>query len=191
MRTLIKKDIIAGSGLIIGGAVIIILAMIFSALSREKFADLIIPLFVGFSGAGYYGQFSDDDKSKYIEYALTLPITRHNIVDVKYIEALLLWVIFLIVEWLNPAGDRTLRTVVPSTMLIAFALVLPFVFKYGGRGNRIVAIGTGISLIAPFIAALAIGDHPEHPLAILYPVAGASIIISWLISRKVIMTRDF
>jgi hypothetical protein len=192
MRALLKKDICTGLPMFIAGAVcLLILVLIYSVIGSERVFDIISTVFLGFACITFFILFSNDASTKFTEYALTLPIKRCRLVDIRYLEAMIICAVAFLISLLSHSDDLVLRIALPATQSIAIAFILPFLYKFGGNSGKSVGLCTFIAFIIAFGSILLLDGRQGFPLAALYPAAAVTLLISWQISRKVITTRDF
>ena len=93
MLGLVKKDLLMIKGNI--RQVILFLVVFLILAFQENNIIVIVPVFV--SMMVFITTFSYDEYNKWDAYAISLPVSRKNIVKAKYVASIILWVIALLV----------------------------------------------------------------------------------------------
>jgi len=132
-----------------------------------------------------------DEKSKWDRYALTMPVSRTNMVLSKYVlSGILLFIsfaanlIFMIIAGTEPIQSLTIASVMMGIGLFFIFVILPVLFKFGVEKGRFIIM---LVFLAPSLIALIgskIGfEMPDESFMRLLPVIGVIIlVISGIIS---------
>ena len=144
-----------------------------------------------------------DEKDGWMMYCDTLPVTRRQIVTVKYIECALLavsvCVLAVAAALLRGQTDPlyweqvvSILPLMPLTGLVAPALVFPAMFRYGTIRGRAVYIGV-VLLVAVTCAVLVVADITgahKWSFALTLAVSLAVFAGSWALSVKWFGARE-
>lgn len=144
-----------------------------------------------------------DEKDGWMMYCDTLPVTRRQIVTVKYVicailaaaVTLLAIAAALVRGQLDPAFRAELKTLLPLmplTGLTAPALMFPAMFRLGAIKGRTVYISVVI-LVAAACAVLVIADGASAravPFALSLVIPLAVFVGSWALSVKWFRARE-
>lgn len=144
-----------------------------------------------------------DEKDGWMMYCDTLPVTRRQIVTVKYVicailaaaVTLLAIAAALVRGQLDPAFRAELKTLLPLmplTGLTAPALMFPAMFRLGVIKGRTVYISVVI-LVAAACAVLVIADGASAravPFALSLVISLAVFVGSWALSVKWFRARE-
>ena len=144
-----------------------------------------------------------DEKDGWMMYCDTLPVTRRQIVTVKYVicailaaaVTLLAIAVALVRGQLDPAFRAELKTLLPLmplTGLTAPALMFPAMFRLGAIKGRTVYISVVI-LVAAACAVLVIADGASAravPFALSLVISLAVFVGSWALSVKWFRARE-
>ncbi len=144
-----------------------------------------------------------DEKDGWMMYCETLPVTRRQIVTVKYVicailaaaVTLLAIAAALVRGQLDPAFRAELKTLLPLmplTGLTAPALMFPAMFRLGAIKGRTVYISVVI-LVAAACAVLVIADGASAravPFALSLVISLAVFVGSWALSVKWFQARE-
>ena len=144
-----------------------------------------------------------DEKDGWMMYCDILPVTRRQIVTVKYVicailaaaVTLLAIAAALVRGQLDPAFRAELKTLLPLmplTGLTAPALMFPAMFRLGAIKGRTVYISVVI-LVAAACAVLVIADGASAravPLALSLVISLAVFVGSWALSVKWFRARE-
>lgn len=144
-----------------------------------------------------------DEKDGWMMYCDTLPVTRRQIVTVKYVicailaaaVTLLAIAAALVRGQLDPAFRAELKTLLPLmplTGLTAPALMFPAMFRLGAIKGRTVYISVVI-LVAAACAVLVIADGASAravPFALSLGISLAVFVGSWALSVKWFRARE-
>lgn len=144
-----------------------------------------------------------DEKDGWMMYCDTLPVTRRQIVTVKYVicailaaaVTLLAIAAALVRGQLDPAFRAELKTLLPLmplTGLTAPALMFPAMFRLGAIKGRTVYISVVI-LVAAACAVLVIADGASAravPFGLSLVISLAVFVGSWALSVKWFRARE-
>lgn len=144
-----------------------------------------------------------DEKDGWMMYCDTLPVTRRQIVTVKYVicailaaaVTLLAIAAALVRGQLDPAFRAELKTLLPLmplTGLTAPALMFPAMFRLGAIKGRTVYISVVI-LVAAACAVLVIADGASAravPFVLSLVISLAVFVGSWALSVKWFRARE-
>lgn len=157
--------------------------------------------------------FSYDDYNKWNAYALTLPKGRENIVKAKYISAILLTFIATLFGIFFSALAFSLKDVFQldqilfnsiiylTTILVMISIICPLLFKFGLEKGRIILMVMifGIFSIASILTECVNIAIPSHIISLFHhyglifflSVSAVSLIISYHISKRICLKREF
>ena len=156
----------------------------------------------------FISSFSYDDIAKWDKYALSLPITRAEIVRSKYLLAVIFLAIGSVASFLIDIVFRyfdgtldileSLATVysLVAVACIFISLLIPLIYKFGVERSRIIILGcASIPFILVYIfKKLEIGLPSENMLKILLIISPLVVILimylSYLISLKIYENKD-
>lgn len=157
--------------------------------------------------------FSYDDMAKWNVYALTLPVSRRDMVLSKYILALLLALGGSLISLLFGVGFAFYRhqqldeqfiiiAVVFGVALVFISILFPLIYRYGVEKSRMFMMIIFAAPTAAFVILSNTGfvmsageitrwEQIIHSLLWLVPVAVAALFwISYLISYRIYMKKD-
>ena len=204
----------------------------FMNIMRNK--KLLILLFVFYIGLGFFMDsnvsvcgmmvfflsyqlltaFSFDEAGKWERFAMTMPLSRRQLVNSKYILMLLLVGLgFLlscvtggILNVIHPVEGESFREIVvaaagvSAAFLILFSLMMPFIFWLGMEKARLLLIicfalpALGVYAVVSLVRKYSIpmpGEEDIRLLISLVPVFLAGITaVSWLISVRVFRKKE-
>ncbi|WP_426350653.1 ABC-2 transporter permease [Alloiococcus sp. CFN-8] len=156
----------------------------------------------------FISSFSYDDIAKWDKYALSLPITRADIVRSKYLLAVIFLAIGSVASFLIDIAFRyfdgkldIIESLLTLYGLVAMAcifisLLLPLIYKFGVERSRIIILGcAAVPFILTYILQkLGIGLPSENILRILLIISPLFVILimylSYLISLKIYENKD-
>ena len=209
MLGLIKKDLLMIKGnlrqAILFLGVFIILAL------QENNIIVIVPVFV--SMMIFMTTFSYDEYNKWEAYAISLPVSRKNIVKAKYVASIILWVIALLVtvvitgimgifeQNLNYSEMFGMILGCVFSIVLLEAVMFPLIFKFGVEKGRI-GVFIGVFVIAALLGFIFTGIDLENANGfieffnnyyyILIPlVAVILMVISYFISKRIYLKKEF
>lgn len=209
MLGLVKKDLLMIKGnmrqVILFLVVFIILAL------EENNIIVIVPVFV--SMMIFMTTFSYDEYNKWDAYAISLPVSRKNIVKSKYVASLILWLIALLVtvviavvmgvfeqNW-NYSEMFGMILGCAFSIVLLEAIMFPLIFKFGIEKGRI-GIFVGVFAIAALLGFIFTGvdlngasgfiEFFNKYYYILIPlVALILLLISYFISKRIYLKKEF
>ena len=187
--------------------------LLFSTLNPTFLSGMITILFA----MQILTTFSYDDYSKWNMYALSLPITKKQLVLSKYILGIsfiifggvfsfILTSLLSLFKWRFIIGDLVSSILVSKVIMILIILILlPLIFKYGVERSRIMllaifAIPTVLILIISKVLALTGIPFPsEEQLNALLPVICiiatliliAGSYVSYMTSVKIVTKKEY
>lgn len=148
--------------------------------------------------------FAYDDKAKWDRYALTMPVSRREIVFSKYLLvfafALIAFLLSLFVSlWVTRNFHDSLTSSLTLFLvnLVLTSIVLPIFFKFGTEKGRIVLLAlilipTFVSLFASKLNLMMPDAATVHTLLSFAPFAGILIIVlSVFLSIKIYTHKEF
>lgn len=152
--------------------------------------------------------YSYDEREKWCNYSITLPVSKSQFVSAKYIMGLLcnLVLIFIVAivqafQMINtgvftPSGYFSIIVSLLSICLIAPSILMPFIFKFGTEKGRIVYYIV-IGCICGLLGILAT-NHLQFStlldglnIIIIFLVSVGIYIASWLLSIHFYRNREF
>ena len=209
MLGLIKKDLLMIKGNL-RQAILFLIVFIILAL-QENNIIVIVPVFV--SMMIFMTTFSYDEYNKWEAYAISLPVSRKNIVKAKYVASIILWVIALLVtvvitgimgifeQNLNYSEMFGMILGCVFSIVLLEAVMFPLIFKFGVEKGRI-GVFIGVFVIAALLGFIFTGIDLENANGfieffnnyyyILIPlVAVILMVISYFISKRIYLKKEF
>lgn len=209
MLGLVKKDLLMIKGNI--RQVILFLVVFLILAFQENNIIVIVPVFV--SMMVFITTFSYDEYNKWDAYAISLPVSRKNIVKAKYIASIILWAIALLVTvvitGIMGLFEQNINYFEMFGMILGcvFSIVLleaimfPLIFKFGVEKGRI-GLFVGVFAIAGLLGFIFTGIDLENATGfieifnkyyyILIPlVAVILLVISYFVSKKIYLKKEF
>ena len=209
MLGLVKKDLLMIKGNI--RQVILFLVVFLILAFQENNIIVIVPVFV--SMMVFITTFSYDEYNKWDAYAISLPVSRKNIVKAKYVASIILWVIALLVTvvitGIMGLFEQNINYFEMFGMILGcvFSIVLleaimfPLIFKFGVEKGRI-GLFVGVFAIAGLLGFIFTGIDLENATGfieifnkyyyILIPlVAVILLVISYFVSKKIYLKKEF
>ena len=186
--------------------------MVFLILAfQENNIIVIVPVFV--SMMIFMTTFSYDEYNKWEAYAISLPVSRKNIVKAKYFASIILWAIALLVTAVitvvmgifeqNINYSEMIGMILGCVFSIVLleALMFPLIFKFGVEKGRI-GVFIGVFVIAALLGFIFTGIDLENANGfieffnnyyyILIPlVAVILMVISYFVSKKIYLKKEF
>lgn len=209
MKGLILKDLL----LIKGNARYILIFLVIFGLIALEGNDVLyfIPAFI--SMMMFMTTFSYDEYNKWDAYAISLPVSRKNIVKAKYVASIILWVIALLVTvvitGIMGLFEQNINYFEMFGMILGcvFSIVLleaimfPLIFKFGVEKGRI-GLFVGVFAIAALLGFIFTGIDLENANGfieifneyyyILLPlVAVILLVISYYVSKRIYLKKEF
>lgn len=151
--------------------------------------------------------FSFDEKARWEKYALTMPVSRKDIVISKYLLSILLSIISTILSFaVSAAISGELYNTFLSSMftfvlaIFALSIILPIIFKFGSEKGRIILMAVIFvpSIISLLLSQLKIKfdisqliDRLTDSLFALPVLAAIFLFISIAISGNIYEHREF
>ena len=191
---------------------VILFLLVFLILAfQENNIIVIVPVFV--SMIVFITTFSYDEYNKWDAYAISLPVSRKNIVKAKYVASIILWVIALLVTvvitGIMGLFEQNINYFEMFGMILGcvFSIVLleaimfPLIFKFGVEKGRI-GLFVGVFAIAGLLGFIFTGIDLENATGfieifnkyyyILIPlVAVILLVISYFVSKKIYLKKEF
>ena len=209
MLGLIKKDLLMIKGNL-RQAILFLVVFIILAL-QENNIIVIVPVFV--SMMIFMTTFSYDEYNKWEAYAISLPVSRKNIVKAKYFASIILWAIAPLVTAVitvvmgifeqNINYSEMIGMILGCVFSIVLleALMFPLIFKFGVEKGRI-GVFIGVFVIAALLGFIFTGIDLENANGfieffnnyyyILIPlVAVILMVISYFVSKKIYLKKEF
>ena len=209
MLGLVKKDLLMIKGNM--RQVILFLVVFLILAFQENNIIVIVPVFV--SMIVFITTFSYDEYNKWDAYAISLPVSRKNIVKAKYVASIILWVIALLVTvvitGIMGLFEQNINYFEMFGMILGcvFSIVLleaimfPLIFKFGVEKGRI-GLFVGVFAIAGLLGFIFTGIDLENATGfieifnkyyyILIPlVAVILLVISYFVSKKIYLKKEF
>ena len=209
MLGLVKKDLLMIKGNI--RQVILFLVVFLILAFQENNIIVIVPVFV--SMMVFITTFSYDEYNKWDAYAISLPVSRKNIVKAKYVASIILWAIALLVTvvitGITGLFEQNINYFEMFGMILGcvFSIVLleaimfPLIFKFGVEKGRI-GLFVGVFAIAGLLGFIFTGIDLENATGfieifnkyyyILIPlVAVILLVISYFVSKKIYLKKEF
>ena len=209
MLGLVKKDLLMIKGNI--RQVILFLVVFLILAFQENNIIVIVPVFV--SMIVFITTFSYDEYNKWDAYAISLPVSRKNIVKAKYVASIILWAIALLVTvvitGIMGLFEQNINYFEMFGMILGcvFSIVLleaimfPLIFKFGVEKGRI-GLFVGVFAIAGLLGFIFTGIDLENATGfieifnkyyyILIPLAAVILlVISYFVSKKIYLKKEF
>ena len=209
MLGLVKKDLLMIKGNM--RQVILFLVVFLILAFQENNIIVIVPVFV--SMMVFITTFSYDEYNKWNAYAISLPVSRKNIVKAKYVASIILWAIALLVTvvitGIMGLFEQNINYFEMFGMILGcvFSIVLleaimfPLIFKFGVEKGRI-GLFVGVFAIAGLLGFIFTGIDLENATGfieifnkyyyILIPlVAVILLVISYFVSKKIYLKKEF
>ena len=209
MLGLVKKDLLMIKGNI--RQVILFLVVFLILAFQENNIIVIVPVFV--SMMVFITTFSYDEYNKWDAYAISLPVSRKNIVKAKYVASIILWAIALLVTvvitGIMGLFEQNINYFEMFGMILGcvFSIVLleaimfPLIFKFGVEKGRI-GLFVGVFAIAGLLGFIFTGIDLENANGfieifneyyyILLPlVAVILLVISYYVSKRIYLKKEF
>ena len=209
MLGLVKKDLLMIKGNM--RQVILFLVVFLILAFQENNIIVIVPVFV--SMMVFITTFSYDEYNKWDAYAISLPVSRKNIVKAKYVASIILWAIALLVTvvitGIMGLFEQNINYFEMFGMILGcvFSIVLleaimfPLIFKFGVEKGRI-GLFVGVFAIAGLLGFIFTGIDLENATGfieifnkyyyILIPlVAVILLVISYFVSKKIYLKKEF
>ena len=206
MKGLILKDLLNLKGTFKTlGVMIMLFAVVFIPAGNGFIYGIIIFMFAMM----VITTISYDDLAKWDAYALTMPVTRKEMVLSKYLVMVLLntlgAVLSLIIGivgsfLMNQSFDLEILVIVGLVYLIAFifgSLIIPLIYKFGTEKARLMLflcalIPTALFLLLEqFNVPLPTTGNPWIYLILLVACSVIGVILSYLISLKIYTKKEF
>lgn len=213
MKGLLIKDIINLKGYAKSLIGLLVFFTVISCMSGD--ISFLSGMTIIFSVSFSMSSFTYDNYSKWDSYAMSLPITRKDMVKSKYVFALIIagagtflaLIILLIVGVVNGFTDMGEKLTVIGVLLIwsviAISVMLPFMYKYGVDKARFIMMGIFLvpTVLIMVVAKLGLkvpaikANTDIHVLAAIIGTAAvaatiALLVVSYRISCKVYMLKD-
>lgn len=209
MLGLVKKDLLMIKGNI--RQVILFLVVFLVLAFQENNIIVIVPVFV--SMMVFITTFSYDEYNKWNAYAISLPVSRKNIVKAKYVASIILWAIALLVtvvitgimglfeQNLNYSEMFGMILGCVFSIVLLEAIMFPLIFKFGVEKGRI-GLFVGVFAIAGLLGFIFTGIDLENATGfieifnkyyyILIPLAAVILlVISYFVSKKIYLKKEF
>ena len=209
MLGLVKKDLLMIKGNM--RQVILFLVVFLILAFQENNIIVIVPVFV--SMIVFITTFSYDEYNKWDAYAISLPVSRKNIVKAKYVASIILWAIALLVTvvitGIMGLFEQNINYFEMFGMILGcvFSIVLleaimfPLIFKFGVEKGRI-GLFVGVFAIAGLLGFIFTGIDLENATGfieifnkyyyILIPLAAVILlVISYFVSKKIYLKKEF
>ena len=215
MKGLLRKEF----AIIGGGAtfVTLVIFMVFVLVMQQPHpehntdsAPVFVPLVLA-CFTGFHPFISHSAEGRWRQYVKTLPYSRKQIVDAKYLFACLAAGCMLIFEvlllfLLNAPHIAAMTALAASVMLLIPALLLPFIFLEYRRGWQtgtlllflsVCLLTTAAGFVLPIMYSIGTRQssiEPESQLLLYSPyylLAAAVLLfpLSWLLSRRIFCRR--
>ena len=209
MLGLIKKDLLMIKGNMRQVMLFLIVFLILAL--QENNIIVIVPVFV--SMMVFITTFSYDEYNKWDAYAITLPISRNDIVKSKYITSVILWLIALLVTvvivGIMGFFEQNINYFELFGMILGcvFSIVLlesimfPLIFKFGVEKGRI-GVFVGVFVIAALLGFVFTGIDLDNATGfvdffnkyyyLLLPLVSIVVlIISYFVSKRIYLKKEF
>ena len=187
-----------GKSYILLVAVFFGLAMINSDGQGGYLLWLLYPVF--FLGSLPASLLSADEKDGWQVYCEALPLTRRQIVTVKYATSAALTAVITVLVLLVAAicgqaemlRDSELLPLLPLAGTLAPSLMFPAMFRFGATKGRAVYVTVVIAMAVACAALMVTGDTTERawPLPLTLGIALAVFAASWALSVRWFEARE-
>ena len=206
MTGLIIKDILNLKKSLMASLLMLLLFSI--AAYQSKDPSFLIGVFVIIIAMQAVSAIAYDDLAKWDVYALTMPVSRKELVTSKYILAALLSIIALIVSatisyfFIFPLSNLSTREfLITSYLVFAIAMLLisvalPLIYKFGVERSRLLLVAVILipTSIGVFLNKMGIVLPDEKQLLMLAKISPIMIIgilfISIFISTRIYKNKD-
>lgn len=211
MKGLIKKDFLLLKGNL---TYFLIVTIVFSVFTLTGFAFNILFILPFITIMLFISTFNWDDFNNWNAYAITLPIERKNIVKSKYISAMIILLISItlgiIISFLTTIISKNnfnmmniLSDILGTALglMLVLAIWLPCIYQFGVEKGRIMlfisvfSITILASIASKFIDFTTITNiinSLDNIWMIIIPIlAIATLIISYFISKKIFLKKEF
>lgn len=206
MRGLLLKDLYMARRYCWTFLILVAAFLVVSIVGEENLFFMVYPMII--SGIIPVSLISYDERDKWDAYSGTLPYTRGQLVNVKYLVGLCLGVVVFVITMttivvrMQVQGQFSLEklAVVGTALLVmgclAPALMLPFIFKCGVEKGRMAyfiiiglacASGGALASMGFQVQEVSVG---LWPLAVVAGVAVALYALSWQLSIKFYQKRE-
>lgn len=206
MKGLILKDLLnLKSSFKMLGVMILFFAVAFLSQRNGVVFGIIIMMFAMM----VVTTISCDDLAKWDAYALTMPVTRKEIVLSKYLVMALLNTLGAVLSvivgivgsfFIKQSFDQEILVIVGLVYLIAFifgSLIIPLIYKFGTEKARLMLflcalLPTALMLLLEQLnVPLPTTGNPWIYLFLLIGFAVAGVVLSYLISLKIYHKKEF
>ncbi|MEA4805883.1 ABC-2 transporter permease [Acetobacterium wieringae] len=206
MKGLILKDLLnLKSSFKMLGVMILFFAVAFLSQRNGVVFGIIIMMFAMM----VVTTISCDDLAKWDAYALTMPVTRKEIVLSKYLVMALLNTLGAVLSvivgivgsfFIKQSFDQEILVIVGLVYLIAFifgSLIIPLIYKFGTEKARLMLFLCAllptalILLLEQFNVPMPTTGNPWIYLFLLIGLSVAGVILSYLISLKIYTKKEF
>lgn len=187
-----------GKSYILLVAVFFGLAMINSDGQGGYLLWLLYPVF--FLGSLPASLLSADEKDGWLVYCEALPLTRRQIVTVKYatsaaLTAMITVLVLLVAAICGQAEmlrNSELLPLLPLAGTLAPSLMFPAMFRFGATKGRAVYVTVVIAMAVACAALMVTGDTTERawPLPLTLGIALAVFAASWALSVRWFEARE-
>ena len=191
MLGLIKKDLLMIKG---NMRQVLLFLIVFLILAlQENNIIVIVPVFV--SMMVFITTFSYDEYNKWDAYAITLPISRKDIVKSKYITSVILWLIALLVTvvivGIMGIFEQNIDYFEMFGMILGCALsivlleavMFPLIFKFGVERTRILMMA--VIFIPVFAIVAGIQYLPETVIAFM--VQNVNLMVALAVALSILL----
>lgn len=148
---------------------------------------------------------SYDERARWDKYALTMPISRQDLVIGKYLlggiflgMAFLMYLVFgLITRMETPLNVLLISAALAGVGLMFLSILLPILFKWGVEKGRFLMIGVLAVPTAAIVVASKLGialpnEKVLHTIAFLSPIIVLLVLAgSIFLSVRVYMNKEF
>ncbi|MDD6212158.1 MAG: ABC-2 transporter permease [Clostridiales bacterium] len=202
MKGLLLKDYYLLTGYCRSFILLITVFVLASCAGNDSFFFTSFPCI--FAGILPMTLLSYDDREKWTDYAGTFPYTKAMLVSVKYIMGLFttlsIFALTVAVQLIRAVVVSDISFFVKSIPLLsvsltggllASAILLPFIFRFGVEKGRIVyyavicLFSIGISIVSQLSSGMSLQAIARFPAAVIVLLTFLLYGLSWMLSIKI------
>lgn len=203
MKGLILKDLInlKRQGKVIGLMLVFYIVLSLASENTPMFGGIIMIMcaMLPITAMAY------DERAKWDKYALTMPVSRKDMVISKYLlglafacAAFLVYLVFSLIASLYTIKETLFISLgLLAVGIIFMSVILPIIFKFGVEKARLLMllvlfVPTGLIVLASKMGLKAPGEDTVYAMAYASPVVViAFLIVSAVMSLKIYANKEF
>lgn len=204
MKGLLLKDMYQLLRIVGRYLVFILILLVINLFTDAVFFNIYLPVMAGMIVVSLY---SLDEKAKWEQYSLTLPVTRFEIVAEKYILCLIINLAATVLLFLslgvyqffsgtlNPAALIWRTALMLALGIFPFAFSMPMMFGYGSEEGRLLAICATVLGVLPIVVIamgtnLAISENPPSYVSAIVLIAVTALIYALSLAVSVLLYKN-